>query len=237
MRHVISTIIFDVDGTLAETEELHRKAFNQAFKDKGLNWHWGIKLYGDLLKIAGGKERLKFYQANFLRPEIPLSDDDISVLHNEKTEIYSNFVKNGSLTLRPGIRSLIENSLKRNISLAISTSTSHSNLLSLIESCFKKKPEDIFCCLSTGDLVKKKKPASDLYDLVIDQMSIDPTECLAVEDSRIGLLAAKSAKIKVLVSPSSYHLTDDFVEADYFCKSFKKEQLPVDIYKLLYNYQ
>ena len=125
MRHVISTIIFDVDGTLAETEELHRKAFNQAFKDKGLNWHWGIKLYGDLLKIAGGKERLKFYQANFLRPEIPLGDDDISVLHNDKTEIYSNFVKNGSLTLRPGIRSLIENSHKRNISLAISTSTSH----------------------------------------------------------------------------------------------------------------
>ena len=76
-----------------------------------------------------------------------------------------------------------------------------------------------------------------MYDLVIDQMSIDPTECLAVEDSRIGLIAAKSAKIKVLVSPSSYHLTDDFREADYFCKGFKKEQLPVDIYKLLYNYQ
>ena len=85
--------------------------------------------------------------------------------------------------------------------------------------------------------MKKKKPASDLYDLVLNQMSIIPTEGVVVEDSRIGLIAAKSAKIKVLVSPSYYHLTDDFREADYFCKSFKQEQLPVDIYKLLYNYQ
>jgi len=235
MRNSFNAFIFDVDGTLAETEEIHRKAFNDVFKSNGLKWYWDKLLYGKLLRIAGGKERIQFYQTHFSLQNESLSDNDIARLHKEKTEMYTSFVEKGALTLRPGIRSLITAALEQKICLAVATSTSYLNLVSLTKSCFGEKPEEIFSSLATGDLVKKKKPAADLYNLVLKELSLDPKECLAIEDSRIGLMAAKGANIPTLVSPSIYHITEDFTEADYACDNLEPAQLPKELRQLLFN--
>jgi HAD superfamily hydrolase (TIGR01509 family) len=235
MRNETNALIFDVDGTLAETEELHRRAFNDVFKKKGLNWYWDKPLYTKLLRIAGGKERIKFYQTNISKHNRSLGDHDVSLMHKEKTQIYASLVENGALTLRPGIHSIITNALEKKILLAIATSTSHSNVIPLTQSCFGKKPAEIFSYLATGDLVKRKKPAADLYHLVLQKMSLKPTECLAIEDSGIGLMAAKAANIRTLVSPSFYHMSDDFTEADYICAGFEREQLPKEFCQLLFQ--
>jgi len=118
---------------------------------------------------------------------------------------------------------------------AIATATSQvKNLVSLTQSCLGLHPNEIFSFLSTGNLVEKKKPAPDVYNLVLEKLSLNREKCLAIEDSRIGLLAAKGAKIRTLVSPSLYHIKDDFTEADYLCESLEKEQLPEELRQLLF---
>ena len=110
--------------------------------------------------------------------------------------------------------------------LAISTSTSRDNVTLLLRSCLNENPEDVFSFISTGDLVEKKKPSPDLYKLVLAEMNVMPEECLAFEDSRIGLISAKRANIKTAVNPSQYSMGDNFDEADYFLTSFTLEQFP-----------
>ena len=117
--------------------------------------------------------------------------------------------------------------------LAISTSTSRDNVTLLLRSCLKKKPEDVFSFISTGDLVEKKKPSPDLYKLVLAEMNLRPEECLAFEDSRIGLVSAKRANIKTAVNPSQYSMGDNFEEADYFLTSFLLEQFPKSLRRIL----
>ena len=234
MKNTVKTIIFDVDGTLAETEELHRKAFNETFHKVGLDWYWNKSTYKELLKIAGGRERIKSYQSHLSQGDISLCEHDISILHTKKTKTYVRWVKNGALSLRPGIKSMITSAVEKKIKLAAATSTSLVNLVSLTKSCLGKDPNEIFHFLATGDLVKKKKPATELYDLVLKEMSIKSEECLAIEDSRIGMLAAKGANMQTLVSPSAYHLDDDFTESDYFCGSLEKEHLPEELRQLLF---
>ena len=236
MKNLMNTLIFDIDGTLAETEELHRKAFNEIFIKSDINWYWNPRLYRKLLKISGGRERMLFYQTNFSDKNSLLSEKDISKLHEKKTILYTNWVKDGALTLRPGVKTMITSALERKITLAIATASSQvESLVSLTQSCLGLHPNEIFSFLSTGNLVEKKKPASDVYDLVLKEMSLNPEQCLAIEDSRVGLLAAKGAKIKTLVSPSLYHIKDDFTEADYLCESLKKEQLPEELRQLLFQ--
>ena len=235
MKHSFSALIFDVDGTLAETEELHRKAFNDVFKNNGLKWHWDKSLYAKLLRIAGGKERIQFYQTHFPQQNGSLSYNDVAMIHKKKTEMYASLVEKGSLTLRPGISSIITAALEQKICLAVATSTSYSNLVSLTKSCFDKKPEEIFTSIATGNLVKQKKPAPDLYNLVLKETSLNSKECLAIEDSRIGLMAAKGANIPTLVSPSIYHIDENFSEADYTCVNLERKQLPKKLRQLLFN--
>jgi beta-phosphoglucomutase-like phosphatase (HAD superfamily) len=69
----LKALIFDVDGTLSDTErDGHRVAFNQAFDEFGINWHWSVETYGELLAVTGGKERMKFYAKNYLdKNDIP----------------------------------------------------------------------------------------------------------------------------------------------------------------------
>ena len=117
--------------------------------------------------------------------------------------------------------------------LAISTSTSRDNVTLLLRSCLKENPEDVFSFISTGDLVEKKKPSPDLYKLVLAEMNLMPEECLAFEDSRIGLISAKRANIKTAVSPSHYNQGDNFDEADYLLESFLLEQFPNRMRKIL----
>lgn len=203
-------LIFDVDGTLAETEEAHRQAFNTAFAGAGLDWHWDRATYKELLRVAGGKERIRaFDNARNGQPPL-LSDSEIAELHQIKTKLYAELITEGGCPLRPGIRALLDMARQRGQPLAIATTTSRDNIDVLLSASLGKDWEQWFTAIAAGDEVRRKKPAPDVYLKVLDKLKLPAKECLAIEDSGIGLAAATGAGIPVLISRSAYFSDDDF---------------------------
>ncbi|MCB1594905.1 MAG: HAD hydrolase-like protein, partial [Xanthomonadales bacterium] len=140
----LKCIIFDVDGTMADTERNgHRVAFNLAFEEHGLDWHWDEELYGKLLKITGGKERIKYYQTDFLKQDV-LSDTEIKELHLCKTKHYVELLQSGKIPLRRGVKKLIDEALDENIQVAISTTTTPVNVTALLHATLGKDSEKYF---------------------------------------------------------------------------------------------
>jgi len=205
-------LIFDVDGTLAETEEAHRKAFNAAFVKANLGWRWGRVMYKDLLRVAGGKERIRAFDR--LRGEASvLSDAEIAELHRVKTMIYGDLIAGGGCSLRPGVSSLLTAAAARGQRLAIATTTSRDNIDALLYPALGRDWADRFAAIVAGDEVSKKKPAPDVYLEVLSRLNLSASECLSIEDSGIGLMAASRAGIPVLISRSAYFRDDDFSAA------------------------
>ena len=225
-RNRVLCLIFDFDGTLAETEEVHREAFNSAFSEKKLKWYWNKCVYKKLLQVAGGKERIRFFNEGLPSKSKQIRNEDIEELYFQKTKFFLHSVSRGYPQLRPGVRELLEKARYNKKKLAIATSTNMDNVKSLVRACLAEKPENIFSFISTGEMVKKKKPSPDLYNLVLAEMELLPSECLAFEDSRIGLISAKRASIETIVSPSYYNMDDNFEEADFLLKSFSLKDFP-----------
>jgi HAD superfamily hydrolase (TIGR01509 family) len=206
----VKALIFDVDGTLAETEEAHRQAFNDTFKANGLDWHWDVPMYVILLKTTGGKERMQEYQQTH-RPEGPQMDwAQIKALHAQKTARYVEILAQGGLPLRAGVADLIARARAVGMRLAIATTTSRPNVDALTACCWGKPPEEIFEVITTGEQVKAKKPAPDLFELALERLGLPASECLAFEDSRNGLLSAMAAGLRTIVTPGQYTAGDDF---------------------------
>lgn len=207
---MIEALIFDVDGTLAETEELHRRAFNETFAEAGLDWHWDRREYRQLLKTTGGKERIARYsRARGMDPEVPAA-----ALHAAKTARYAALVAKGALTPRPGVAALIGEARAAGLRLAIATTTNLSNVETLAPVLFGAPAVEIFEVIVAGDMVPAKKPAPDVYLMALDRLGLPPHRALALEDSRNGLLAAKSARLACCITPSDYTGHEDFSEAD-----------------------
>lgn len=207
-------LIFDVDGTLAETEEVHRQAFNAAFATAGLAWSWGRVVYKDLLRVAGGKERIRAFD-RLRGGSSLLSDAEIAELHMIKTGIYADQMAAGGCPLRPGVEALLTAALTRGQRLAIATTTSRGNIDALLGPALGTDWADRFAAIVAGDEVANKKPAPDVYLEVLARLHLPAPECLAIEDSGIGLIAASSAGIPVLISRGAYFLDDDFSAALY----------------------
>lgn len=205
----IKALIFDVDGTLAETEEAHRAAFNQAFKQAGMNWNWSVEDYRQLLKITGGKERIRAHQAD-LPADQHLSDDEIKALHAEKTKLYVKILKEGKLALRPGIKALVQAATDAGIRVAIATTTSRPNVDALCACCWRKPAHKLFEVIACGDEVDNKKPAPDVFLLALERLNLSATDCVAFEDSVNGVNSAQGAELPVVVTPSMYTASDDF---------------------------
>lgn len=207
-----AALIFDVDGTLAETEELHRRAFNQAFARHGLDWHWDRAVYKDLLRVTGGKERMRAYHERlWIAP--PLSGADIAELHRIKTAHYAELIDTGCCPLRPGVADLLAEAKARGQRLAIATTTSHGNIDALLSRTLGTRWAADFDAVVAGDDVQHKKPAPDVYREVLARLKLDASACLAIEDSRNGLIAASRAGIPVLITRSMFFRDDDFSEA------------------------
>ena len=211
----LKAVIFDVDGTLADTEEAHRQAFNVTFKEFGLPWHWDVGLYVELLAIAGGKERLAHY-CRCVDPERMAAADAmafIARLHARKTQVYERRVGIGEVAARPGVVRLIRELHSAGIRLAIATTTSRANVDVLIATTLANIPADCFEVIGAGEQAMAKKPAPDIYRWVVDQLALPAEACLAIEDSRNGVRAALGAGIPVLVTESSWTRNDDFTGA------------------------
>lgn len=209
----LHALIFDVDGTLADTErDGHRLAFNTAFAEHGLDWHWDEALYGELLAVTGGKERIRFY-AERHAPEMLARADFPELarrLHLAKTAHYVRIVDQGGLPLRPGVAHLIAEARAAGVRLAIATTTSPENVTTLLRASLAAAATDWFEVIGAGDVVPHKKPAPDIYRWVLERLGLPATACLAIEDSENGLQSSLAAGIPTVVTISEYTAGQDF---------------------------
>ncbi|MGJ5179213.1 HAD-IA family hydrolase [Bradyrhizobium oligotrophicum] len=202
-------LILDVDGTLAETEEIHREAFNEAFIAGGVDWHWGRRIYKDLLRVAGGKERIRAFD-QMRRSGPPLSDAVIARLHRIKTERFAAIMSDKGCPLRPGVRALLDAAWARAQRVAIATTTTRVNIDALLAPVLGEDWETKFAAVVAADDVARKKPAPDVYLEVLSQLDLPAASCIAIEDSGNGLMAATRAGVPVLITRSLYFHDDTF---------------------------
>ena len=207
---MVKALIFDVDGTLAETEEAHREAFNSAFAEAGLDWVWDVDLYRDLHRVTGGKERMRHYADRLGVSRSELSDDALAKLHRRKNERYSERVRAGQCPLRPGVERLIRSAHAGGLRLAICTTTSRVNVNELIGATLGAGGLGLFDVIVAGEDAPVKKPAPDAYLRALEALQLRPDECLAFEDSHNGLMAALAARIATVVTPSRYTSHETF---------------------------
>jgi HAD superfamily hydrolase (TIGR01509 family) len=212
----LRALIFDVDGTLADTErDGHRVAFNRAFADAGLDWDWTVELYGELLQVTGGKERMQFYLDRY-RTDWQRPNDLkglIANLHAAKTQHYTRLLADGAIPLRPGVQRLLEEVRNRGLRLAIATTTTPANVTALLENTLPPGGLFWFEVIAAGDIVPAKKPAPDIYHYALAQMNLRPEECIAFEDSYNGLVSAHKAGLKTIITINDYTRDHDFSEA------------------------
>ncbi len=218
----LTAIIFDVDGTLAETEELHRAAFNATFAAHGgPGWHWDQALYAELLNVTGGKERMRHYQA--MRGTQTLNDTEIASLHAAKTSRYTEMMAQGGITLRPGVRRLVLAAHQAGVKCAIATTTSPENVAALLAACPPLPP---FAVIAAGDEVPAKKPAPDVYLLALQRLGLSAEQCVAVEDTENGLASAYGAGIPCVVTTSLYGGAGPFPKAAAVVTSLGDAETP-----------
>ena len=205
----LEALLWDVDGTLAETEEAHRHAFNRTFAEFGLPWEWSQAKYRQLLKVTGGVERI----THFVMTDRPKDAEAagfaemVKALHKAKTVHYVAAMERGEIQLRPGVERLLTEAREAGMRLAISTTTSPANVSALINNSRDAVRMDWFEVVGAGNIVPKKKPAPDIYQWTLAQLDLPPGQCVALEDSRNGLFSALGAGIPTVITYSSY--TDD----------------------------
>ncbi|MFC0242170.1 HAD-IA family hydrolase [Rhodopseudomonas telluris] len=201
-------LIFDVDGTLAETEELHRQAFNETFAAEALPWHWDKAAYRRLLDVAGGKERIAHFLAS-APAGAERASGRIAELHAAKTQRYTALAGAGA-PLRSGVARLIREARQAGVRLAIATTTSLPNVEALLGAAFGAEAMALFDVVGAGDVVPAKKPAPDIYAHVLERLALPAAACVAFEDSTNGLKAARGAGLATIVTPGIYTEGDDF---------------------------
>jgi HAD superfamily hydrolase (TIGR01509 family) len=211
----MQALIFDCDGVLVDTErDGHRVAFNKAFADLGLDANWSIDRYGELLKIAGGKERMtRHFDETRWPVEESARGDLIKKLHERKTAIFMELLDGGGMVLRPGVARLVDEAIAAGIPIAVCSTSAERAVNAVVSGKLgaeRAKKIEVFA----GDIVKRKKPDPEIYNLAAKVLAVEPSKCVVIEDSQNGLEAAKAAGMNCIVTISSYTGGEDFRLAD-----------------------
>ena len=214
---MLNALIFDVDGTLADTESVHLEAFNHAFQQEGLDWHWSTEQYTQLLDISGGKERMLAYwrsvDPDLKEVEAGAVSDTINRLHEIKTAYYENAVNSGAVTLRPGVLALMNEARGQGLQLAIATTTSPVNIAALMRSAIGLDWRSHFLAIGDASNAPVKKPNPQVYMKVLADMGMRAADCVAFEDSSNGLRAARAAGLDTVITPNGFTVHHDFTGA------------------------
>jgi HAD superfamily hydrolase (TIGR01509 family) len=212
----LKAVIFDQDGVIADTErDVHRVAFNTAFRELDLDIDWDITTYGELLKVGGGKERLRYYLfKEGLDKKIKDMDSLIKEVHSRKTEIFMNLLEGGRVRPRPGIVRLIRECRDNRLCLAVCSTSNEKSVHSLLRNLFGETVYGWFEVILAGDVVKTKKPDPEIYNLVKERLGLLTGEGVVIEDNRNGLLAVKGAGLRCIITVNDYTRNEDFSGAD-----------------------
>ncbi len=209
---MLEALIFDVDGTLADTEAAHQAAFNEAFSEEGLNWHWDDDTYTRLLKVSGGKERIAHHWRQ-VDPDAPRGANlraRIDRIHAVKTRIYESRVSGGQLPLRPGVMRVMLEALAAGLRLAIATTTTPINVDALLRTPLGSEWRRHFAAMGDASTASRKKPDPLVYQQVLAELCLPAQACLAFEDSENGLQAASAAGLQTLVTPTVFTVGQRF---------------------------
>jgi HAD superfamily hydrolase (TIGR01509 family) len=211
----IKAIFFDQDGVIIDTErDGHRVSFNMTFKEFGFTDEWSVDYYHELLQIAGGKERMKHHAQTkgFSRPIPPEELDElVKTMHKRKTALFVELIETGKLPLRPGIRRFMKEAMRAGLIIGVCT-TSNEQAAHAI--AYKILSDIQFNFVLAGDIVSKKKPDPEIYNLALSKAGVKPEECIVIEDSRNGVLAGKAAGMYVVATTNVYTEKENLSEAD-----------------------
>jgi len=219
----MDALIFDCDGVLVDTErDGHRVAFNAAFADAGLQLSWSVERYAQLLTTGGGKERMI---RHFDEVGWPNGWDDksalIALLHKNKTELFSRLIESGALPLRPGVSRLVDEAIAAGVTLAVCSTSNEKSVRTIVENMLgRHRAQHI--TIFAGDVVAAKKPDPAIYSLAASTLDLVAEKCVVIEDSHIGLQAAKAAGMNCIVTMSPYTADDDFELADRVVSDLNK---------------
>lgn len=210
----LRALIFDVDGTLADTESAHRAAFNVAFDSVGLDWHWDVPLYTRLLEISGGKERILHYWKEVRGEVKPIYAgalaEKVQRIHDLKTAEYERMVQDGAVQLRPGVLALMNSAVEQGMRLAIATTTSPVNVAALLRKAIGADWKYTFPLIEDASTAPRKKPHPQVYLQVLRRLQLSASQCMAFEDSANGLKSALAAGLPTIVTPNAFTARHDF---------------------------
>jgi HAD superfamily hydrolase (TIGR01509 family) len=193
-------------------------AFNAAFVAAGLDWNWSEDEYARLLTTSGGKERIARFAGE---RGLAVGSAAVAALHADKTRRFAALVEDGAVALRPGVAALLAAAPARGVRLAVATTTTPANVEALVRATLGVPAGEVFEVIAAGDEVAAKKPAPDVYRLAMARLGLDAGECIAVEDSRNGLVAAKAAGVFTVVTPSRFAAGENLAAADLLLPSLE----------------
>lgn len=228
---MLKALIFDVDGTLADTEHLHLRAFNAAFADAGLEWHWSLPFYKTLLKVAGSRERMQHYSDRY-QPGFSQRPDWealLSQLQASKNQHYSLLVRQGAAKFRPGVGRLLAEAQEAGLYLAIASTAGHDNIRVLLEENLGTAATERFALIAAGSVVKDKKPSPAIYRWLLEQLDLHPRDCVAFEDSENGVRSAVGAGICTVVTVNDFTIDDQFRGASIVLDCLGEPERPFQV--------
>jgi HAD superfamily hydrolase (TIGR01509 family) len=210
----IKALIFDQDGVIIDTErDGHRVAFNQAFEEFGYGFEWDVEKYHELLQVAGGKERMKHYlHTEGFGAKVEPEDEDqlIKDMHKFKTAKFVELIESGQLPLRPGVKRLMQEAMDLGLILGVCTTSNERSARAVAYGILKDIKFDF---VLAGDVVSRKKPDPEIYNLALERTGLKPEECIVVEDSRNGVLAAAAAGMNIIATTNIYTESEDLSDA------------------------